>query len=224
MSWHYSLELVAAFSEASSLDGEQSAQLKSTGTDGIAFSPCRATEVSSRSRSGTTFGPSTACRGADVLTWFLAAFPVRHIAPPLEAATRLMIFGRKCGESLQRQLPGTYLRRTFQGKRSTQRPTTAKRWVIAPDAFPLERLTWARTTFGNDIGYVHTPTTKANYAAASMQKWPACRAYVQVFGRPNPGVEEWMMGWPEGWSDTQPLGMAKFRSWLQRHGGCCELR
>lgn len=129
-----------------------------------------------------------------------------------------MISGRKCGESWQRQLPGTYLPRTFHARPSTPRPMTSRRWVTKPDALPFPRRTWVRTTFGPDIGFVHTPTTKANYAAASMQKWPGCRAYVQVFGQPSPGVEEWLMGWPEGWSDTAPLAMAKFQSWLQQHG------
>jgi hypothetical protein len=46
MSWHYSQALEAAFSEASSLDGERSVQLRSTGTDGIAFSHARIDSLS----------------------------------------------------------------------------------------------------------------------------------------------------------------------------------
>ena len=38
----------------------------------------------------------------------------------------------------------------------------------------------------------------------------------RAFGRPCPGVQEWMMGWPEGWSDTKPLETAKYQSWLRR--------
>jgi hypothetical protein len=101
---------------------------------------------------------------------------------------------------------------------STRQPTTLKRWVTKPAALPFPRLTWVATIYGPDIGFVHTPTTKANYAAASMQKWPACRAFVRAFGRPTPEIHEWLMGWPEGWSDTKPLAMDKFQSWLQRHG------
>lgn len=91
MSWHFSQALEAAFSEASSLDGERSVQLKSTGTDGIAFLPARATEALSHSRYGMTYAPSTDCHGGDALTWCLEAIPVRRIQPRLEAATRLMI-------------------------------------------------------------------------------------------------------------------------------------
>jgi DNA (cytosine-5)-methyltransferase 1 len=44
-----------------------------------------------------------------------------------------------------------------------------------PAHLPLARLTWVQTTFGSGIGYLHTPTTKANYCADSMQKWPSAR-------------------------------------------------
>ena len=34
----------------------------------------------------------------------------------------------------------------------------------------------------------------------------------------NPFWVEWLMGWPLGWTDLKPLGMDKFRQWLQQHG------
>lgn len=220
MSWHFSQALVADYSQAVCLAGEQSAQLSSTGTDGAVFSRARTTAHLSPSRSGTTSAPSTACHGEDVLTWFLAAFPARRIPPRLEAATLRTISGRSSGASWQRQLPGTYSRRTFHATPSTQPRTISNRWVTRPAAFPFPRRTWVLTTFGPDIGFVHTPTTKANYAATSMQKWPSCRAFVRVFGRPSPEVHEWLMAWPSGWSATSPLARGSFQSWLQLHGAC----
>ena len=101
--------------------------------------------------------------------------------------------------------------------------TTSPRWVTKPTCFPFQRQTWVLTTFGNDIGYLHTPTTKANYAAASMQKWPSAREFVRVFGRPHPTIHEWLMGWPEGWSDTKPLAMDKYRSWQQQLYGALQM-
>src|SRR5690606_10230717 len=98
-----------------------------------------------------------------------------------------------------------------------RRQTTSKRWVTKPDVYPLERRTWVRIMFGHDIGYLHTPTTKANYCADSMQKWPSARAFKTVFGRPNPTIHEWMMGWPIGWSDIRPLETDKYRLWLSQH-------
>jgi hypothetical protein len=223
MSWHFSVELEAEYSRAGCSAGEQCVPLSSTGTDATVSLPDRTKARLSHSQSGTTSQPSTDSNGEDVLTWFLAAFPARRIPRRLEAATSLMICGRKCGESWQRSLPGTYLQRTLHAQPSTRLPPTWTRWVTKPDAFPFPRRTWVATTFGPDIGYVHTPTTKANYASASMQKWPACRAYVRAFGRPSPGIEEWLMGWPEGMSDTAPLAMDKYQSWLHRHGACSVL-
>lgn len=34
----------------------------------------------------------------------------------------------------------------------------------------------------------------------------------------NPSWVEWLMGWPIGWTDCEPLETAKFRQWLCAHG------
>ena len=39
-----------------------------------------------------------------------------------------------------------------------------------------------------------------------------------VGGQLNPPWVEWLMGWPIGWTDLQPLEMDKFRQWLSGHG------
>jgi len=36
----------------------------------------------------------------------------------------------------------------------------------------------------------------------------------------NPDWEEWLMGWPIGWTDLRPLETDKFRQWLQQFGDC----
>jgi hypothetical protein len=33
----------------------------------------------------------------------------------------------------------------------------------------------------------------------------------------NPEYVEWLMGWPIGWTDLQPLAMDRFRQWLEEH-------
>lgn len=38
-------------------------------------------------------------------------------------------------------------------------------------------------------------------------------------GRLNPTWVEWLMGWPLGWTELQPLETGRFREWLQQHGG-----
>lgn len=39
-------------------------------------------------------------------------------------------------------------------------------------------------------------------------------------GRLNPMWVEWLMGWPLGWTELQPLEMGKFREWQQQHSDC----
>lgn len=116
-----------------------------------------------------------------------------------------------------------YSQKTCHQQPLSKQQTIAPRWVTKPKCFPFQRKTWVLTTKGKDFGFLHTPTTKANYAATSMQKWPVCRNFVQVFGRPNPIIQEWLMGWPEGWSDTKPLETGRFQSWRQRHYGALRM-
>jgi hypothetical protein len=37
-------------------------------------------------------------------------------------------------------------------------------------------------------------------------------------GQLNPTWVEWLMGWPEGWTDLKPLAMDKCQEWLRQHG------
>jgi hypothetical protein len=39
-------------------------------------------------------------------------------------------------------------------------------------------------------------------------------------GQLNPTWEEWLMGWPTGWTELKPLAMGKFHAWRLEHGGC----
>jgi hypothetical protein len=71
-----------------------------------------------------------------------------------------------------------------------------------------------------------TPTRKANQGAPSMMsRGVACRNLREAThgGSLNPTWVEWLMGWPLGWTDCEPLGMESFHSWLQQHGisSCC---
>lgn len=213
MSFLYSRALAEGCLPAICSAGDLSAPSNTTVTPRAYLCSDRMTESFQPSRYGMTFGHLTHSRGAELLTSFLAGFPVKPTPRRLRAGTLRTISGRKCDGSWQMQLPGTFLQRTLLAKPLTQRATTWKRWVTKPAPLPLERRTWALTTFGSGLGYLHTPTTKANYCAASMQKWPCARAFVTVFGKPNPTNHEWLMDWPIGWTDTAPLEMDRFHAW-----------
>lgn len=217
MSWVFSQALVEEFLPHSFLAIEPSVQLRSIPTASDDSCSDKMKGTFHRSPFGAMCVPSTEPRGVELLTAYLAAFPVKPIPARLEEGVLRTISGRKCDGSWQMSLPGTYAPRTPSDVRSTARPTTLRRWVTPSGALPFPRQTWVLTTFGSDIGYLHTPTATANYACKSMQKWPNCREYTRVFGWPTPTDHEWMMGFPIGWSDWKPLETHKFRSWLQQH-------
>ena len=222
MSFIYSRALVEEYSRAKCSDTDVFAPLSGNPTPKPCLWHDKTMEVSPHSRYGMTCRPLTEDRGADVLTWWLAAFPVKPIPQQLRAAALRTTSGRKCDGSWQMSLPGTYLPRTSADDQLTRRQTTLNQWVTKPDVFPYPRQTWVVTTYENGIGYLHTPTCAANYSAPSMQKHACARAFSRVFGRPSPINHEWLMGWPIGWSDLRPLEMGKYQSWLQQHGVCLE--
>ncbi len=88
---------------------------------------------------------------------------------------------------------------------------------------------------GNELGRAvnlwPTPTTEKglyNRKGASEKSGDGLATAVrrQDGGTPtrpmtlNPAWVEWLMGWPIGWTDLEPLVMAKFRLWLRLHGKC----
>lgn len=38
----------------------------------------------------------------------------------------------------------------------------------------------------------------------------------------NPEWCEWLMGWPLGWTDLNPLGTGRYQQWLQQHSASCQ--
>ena len=97
MSWHYSRALEAAYSAANSSDGRPSAQSKSTTTHEASCSPDRTTDASNPSQCGTTCEPSTGARGAELLTWYLAASHARTSARPTPTPQVSPVSEADCG-------------------------------------------------------------------------------------------------------------------------------
>lgn len=221
MSWLFSRALVEACLPLRRLDSAPSALLSLMNTaDAFLYSDKTMATCRMGFQYGMTFAPLTQPHGAATLISSLEASLAKHSAGQQQETTQPMIFGQKCAGSWQMSLPGTSLPKMSAKLPLTMRQRTLSRWVTKPKQFPLVRQTWVQTTFGPGIGYLHTPTTKANYCAASMQKWPACRAWVQVFGKVTPQAHEYLMGWPIGWTDLRPLETAKFQQWQSQHLFC----
>lgn len=74
-----------------------------------------------------------------------------------------------------------------------------------------------------------TPTTRAAYKSADFERPCDRRLEVLIGVSPNQAargaiggvfiaLREWMMGWPLGWSASEPLATDRFRQWLRSHG------
>jgi hypothetical protein len=74
MSWLFSQALVEEYSEASSLDGEQSAQSSGSHTQQAYCAPDKMTAFSRLSQFGMTYKPLTESHGQALLMSYLAAF------------------------------------------------------------------------------------------------------------------------------------------------------
>lgn len=84
------------------------------------------------------------------------------------------------------------------------------------DSVFVKGTSWIRELEPNDKIFVHTPTTMANYACASMQKHAACVKYVRIFGKPNALDAEYLMGFPIGASSPHPLSKDNFDAWKNK--------
>jgi hypothetical protein len=65
-----------------------------------------------------------------------------------------------------------------------------------------------------------TPTAhnakEGAYPAEYTRKTPSLAS--QAGGALNPTWVEWLMGWPLGWTDLQPLGTDRYQLWRRSHG------
>jgi hypothetical protein len=123
---------------------------------------------------------------------------------------------------------------------------TWPQWGIMQDGavYPLPML--VPTISGTEFGYLPTPTASlGTFDMPILSNLKTCEMKETTGRRPSGAkigsslswhqefIYEWqrtggelnaewievLMGWPIGWTDLQPLGTDKFRSWLQQHGG-----
>lgn len=217
MSWLFSQALAEEYSAGTCLDGAQFAQLNVMPTPHKFWRSDKMMEFSSLSRFGLTLNLLTGDHGEELLMLFLEAFRARHLARHQEEESQRKTCGLKCKESSQKSGRDLSLQKTYPETQLLTQQLTSLEWVTRPERLICPRKTWVQTIYGKDFGYLHTPTTKANYSAESMQKWESARNFTMVFGIPTPQNQSWLMGFPSGWTDIEPLEMHKFQSWLQLH-------
>lgn len=62
------------------------------------------------------------------------------------------------------------------------------------------------------------PTPAASTGGPEPEGKTGRKLVTQAGGALNPNWVEWLMAWPIGWTDLEPLAMARFRSWRRLHG------
>ena len=237
MSWHYLQEQEAASWEGDSLDGAPSALLSLMPTHGKPCLTASETECCRDSLCGTTCGRSTARPG--LAPWML--LPADSPAPtfPLQAQEPgLMGLRAAFGETWRGWFakfdPASCTWRTPQHSLlgdSESYSATWPTWGLMLDGECLAQTTPTLPTRERDSGFWPTLTASIGAKCGGRHRGKADTLASRLAeveglstsstGRVNPTWAEWLMGFPEGWTASEPLEMHKYREWLRAHGGCC---
>ena len=219
MSWHFSRALVEEYSQAVSSETVLYALSNEMSTVQRFSFNGKTNEPYNRSQYGTIFARLTEDRGVELWTWFLEDFLAKRLVQQQEEEILLTkTYGERCIGLSERYALKQSLLKMYPKKPYYKHRTICWNSAITVDISDFQRKTWVQTTLGEDFGYLHTPTTIANFASPSMQKHKGCRNFVTVFGKPAPWNFEYLMGWPIGWTDLKPLETGKYPLWRQLHG------
>lgn len=222
MSFLYSRALVEDYSQAISSESIQYALLSEMNTVSMYWCKGKTIELSNLSRYGMTYALLTEDRGKELWTWFLEDSPAKRSLVQQEVETlQQKTYGTKCVGLYEKYALQLSLQKMYPKEPYSKRKTIFYKTGITQGTSNFQRKTVVQIMNGIDFGYLHTPTTIANFAAPSMQKHSCCRNFVTAFGKPSPTNFEYLMGWPSGWTDLKPLEMDKFLLWQQKHlSGC----
>ena len=246
MSWLFSQALVEEYLGDTCSAGEQSVQLSGNPTQLAYCAPDKMTEFSRLSRYGMTYKPLTADRGKELLMSYLAAFPVKTF-PQQDQEMVSTENEAECGEkwrgSFTKYDQNSYSWKTHQcsllGDLEEFLGTWPK-WGLMQNGECWEQQMLALRTEEKESGSLPTPVATdwmtPSIATTSYKNGRFIRtskttgttfgtrlsaAYQLMTGSPMPPVfSEWMMGWPQGWTDLKPLETDKFQKWLDAHGSC----
>jgi hypothetical protein len=231
MSWLFSQALVEEFSEESSLDGEQCAPLSVMLTQHKFWHKGKTMEFSGLSRFGLTLQHLTESRGEELLKSFLEAFHVRTF-PAQEKAQGLQDqeagYGKSLPELLARHDLDSCSWKTVQCSLledlglSLQ---TFPRWGLMLDGGLYLLPIAERPIKEIASGLLPTPSgvnAGKNHTMGRLDEWGGSSNIwrgTEIGKVRCASFEEWMMGWPTGWSALTQLETGKFHAWQQQHSG-----
>ena len=235
MSWLFSRALVEEYSAAHCSGGALSAPSSGSPTPQAYLPPDRMTAFSRPSRFGMTFGPLTDTLGAELLTWFREASRARTSAAPAKVpdlTESAAAYGARWRELSVRYDPASSSWRTHRSlwdEDLSACSLTLPTWGLMRRGVLWELPTLAPRINATGFGLLPTPqridscfysTSLHKASREGKQDLITCRL-VREHGQryPTPTFAEWMMGWPERWTDIggPPVETGKFRAWLLKH-------
>jgi len=242
MSWLFSQALVEEYSAGSSWDGEPCAPLSGNPTPQAYLPSDRMTAFSRPSRFGMTFGHLTDTLGAELLTWFREASRVRTSAAPVkvpdltESAAAYGERWRELSVRYDRDTSSWRTHRSLWDEDLSACSLTLPTWGLMRRGVLWELPTLAPRINATGFGLLPTPqridscfysTSLHKASREGKQDLITCRL-VREHGQryPTPTFAEWMMGWPERWTDIggPPVETGKFRAWLRKHSSGLPVR
>jgi len=185
------------------------------------------------------FGPTlrllTEQHGEAVLMSFLEGFPARTYQPQGEAkgsAGQDPAFGLSSLESLAKCDPDTSTWRTPQFSLLGDSELFLETWPRSGsmrNGVCWERSMLAGITRGSGSGLWPTVTARDYKSESCSSEVKSARdAHSRgktlpwvLGGLLNPAWAEWLMGWPGGWTELEPLETARFQEWRQQHLPIC---
>ena len=189
------------------------------------------TDACQSSQFGTTCEHSTESRGGDVLTLCAEASRAKTLAArERERALRASNLGcgGKCPEWFAKFNPNTYLwkiRQCFMFEDLEDPLSNWPKWGIMQDGECWEPMTPVFATTVKECGFLTTPSGTSNHGnnhvSGRLDEWgPGSNPFRGTpIGKLHcPRFEEWMMGWPDRWTEMTPYETAKFQQWLESHG------
>ncbi len=230
MSWLFSQALVEEYSAATCSDGTQYAQLNVMPTPHKFSRNDKMMEFSDLSRFGLTCAVLTESHGEELLTSFLEDFRARTSAQQVEGqelAVKNQVYGSKWQESSMRYDLNTSswkTHRSLLGEDLCESSVTLPKLGLIADGVVFQQKNLVRLISETACGWpgemFATPQAR-DYRSGSLDRWNDPRRSRnlndQVGGLLNPRWEEWLMGWPIGWTELKPLAMGRFHEWLQQH-------
>ena len=237
MSWHYSQELEGGFSVDAYLAGLRWRPARSIPTVGASCSSDKEMERSTPSLSGMTCEPWTAQSGAGALTSSPPGGLAKGSAQQAGnegLTTSDPAYGLRWPALSMRFDRASYSWKTARAlfpleglpaaSPTLPRSGTMRRGILS------ERSTLARRTGVIDVGFSLTwPTpcateVRQGYQDRSRGKKGSQKSLTTEVidraggpavggGKLNPTWVEWLMGWPIGWTDCEPLEMDRFHRW-----------